>query len=208
MKRAICLMAFAPVVLLAACGGDGDDTTTPALTPTVETPQNLSKAEFIQQGDGICAEVNAALGTLTSAGTDVSAAASQRADLYEGMIDRIRGLGKPSDETGLDDFLNAGDDLVAAEKAGSDTASALADFQSAASDYGFQDCGQGPSAPSTSATAPSAPGAPVAPVTPVTPVAPATPAPAPTTPSAPSGGAGTGGGTGGGTSGSGGVGPG
>jgi uncharacterized membrane protein YgcG len=227
MRRAICLTGvFAALLVVSGCGG-GDDSLpeTPVLTPTAESPTTLSKDDFISQADGICAEVNAAVGTVDASSTDAASAISQKADLYSGMLERIKSLGQPDDDTGLSDFYSAGDDLVQAEddaklaaergddaalaSAESDASSALSSFQSAADAYGFQDCGQGPSAPSSTTTTPSTV-TPVTPTTPVptTPVAPApTPAPA-APPPPPSGGANTGGGstggaTGGGTSGGG-----
>jgi hypothetical protein len=233
MKRVICLM-LAGSAVLAGCGGDDDPAPeTPVVTPTTEKTPAISKQDFIEQGDGICAEVNAALGALDS--TDAEATA-ERADLYDGMVDKLRGLGKPDDEAGLDAVLSSGDDLAAAESdaadaadQGDDTALAAAEseasasqaeFAAAASDYGFEECGQGATAPGAAgvttpgtATAPVAPVTP-APVTPTTP-APSTAAPAPsggtsegTSPGAGTAGGGTAGGATGGTSGSGGVGPG
>jgi hypothetical protein len=228
MKRAICLMSLASAGLFAACGG-GDDSTpaTPIATPTVQAPSQLSKDQFITEGDGFCAEVNAALGSIsTGTTTDSSSAAGQTADLYQGMLEHLHGLGTPDEESGLDDFYSAGDDLVAAEQdaddaaqSGDDTAlasaetaaaSAEAAFASAASSYGFQDCGQGPTTSTSAAPTSSVPVTPVAP----TATTPTTVTPAPTPGTTGSGGGTTGTGTGGGstgtggTSGSGGVGPG
>ena len=94
---------------LGACGGGGDSTPT-AITPTVKTPQKLSKADFIKQADGYCAEVNAALGSVSgSSSTSASSGASQRAELYQGLMEHLRGLGTPDDQSGLDAFLSAGD---------------------------------------------------------------------------------------------------
>ena len=181
-------------------------------TPTVPT---LSKEQFIKQADSICAEVNAAVGTVDASQTDTGNQVSQRALLYNGMIERIQGLGSPSDDAGLAEFFTAGNQLVSAEKdaqasaeqndaaglasAESDADTALSSFQSAATSYGFKDCGQGPSAPSVTPTVvggntPTSttvtPVAPTTPAAPVTPVAPApTPAPTPVTP--PAGGGGT-----------------
>jgi hypothetical protein len=228
MKRAICLLALAPVLAAAGCGGGDDSTPTTLPAATTETPKQLSKDQFIAQGDGFCGEVNAALGALSG---DAGSDAAQAASLYKGLLEHLRGLGTPDDNAGLNEFLSAGDDLITAEEAAdraaqdnndaalasaeSDAASAQSAFSSAASSFGFQECGQGPSAPSTSAS-----GTPVAPTTatpvvpaPTTtvPVAPATPAPAPGATGAGGGTAGTGGGstgTGGTTGGSGGVGPG
>jgi peptidoglycan DL-endopeptidase CwlO len=237
------LRALVPVLAIAAlaftgCGGDDDSVTETPVQGTGGAEQ-VSKEEFISEADGVCAEVNAAVGTLDSSATDAASAVAQKADLYEGMIERIRDIGEPDDDAGLADFFTAGEELVQAEQdarlaaeqgddaglaaAESDASSALASFQSAAEAYGFEECGQGPSAPSAIPQAPvtTTPGAP-APATPSTPVAPApapVPAPAPApAPTAPTGGAATGGGTGtggstggssgGSNSGSGGIGPG
>jgi hypothetical protein len=228
MKRAICLLALAPVLATAGCGGGDDSTPTTLPAATTETPKQLSKDQFIAQGDGFCGEVNAALGALSG---DAGSDAAQAASLYKGLLEHLRGLGTPDDDAGLDEFLSAGDDLITAEEAAdraaqdnndaalasaeSDAASAQSALSSAASSFGFQECGQGPSAPSTSAS-----GTTVAPTT-ATPAVPAptttvpvTPAPAPTPgTTGPGGGTtgaggGTGGATGGTTGGSGGVGPG
>jgi hypothetical protein len=226
--------ALLALIAVPGCGGDNDSLPeTPVLTPTAETPTALSKSDFISQADDICAEVNAAVGTVDAGTTDAASSLGQKADLYGGMIERIKSLGKAAEDSALSDFFSAGDDLVQAQKdaqlaaergddtglaaAESDASTALSSFQSAAESYGFAECGQGPSAPTGTGGVPAT-GTPVAPATttpvpvapaPTAPVAPA-PAPAP-----PSGGAGTaGGGTagggsgGGGSSGSGGIGPG
>lgn len=212
MKRAICLMTVIPTAILAGCGGSGGSTQKQITTPTITTPTSIPKAQFIKEGDGVCAEVNAALGSLTSTTSTSSSsanAAGQRAALYRGMMERLRGLGRPDDQIGLNQVFTAGDAIVSAEQkaeqattnndstalssAESEAASAESSFSSAASAYGFKECGGSPTTPSSTATAPST-------AAPVTPAAPTTAAPAPVAP-APSGGAGTGTGTGGGTGG-------
>lgn len=230
MKRAICLMTIVPALSLAACGGSGSSTTSSVSAPANQAPTTISKAQFIKEGDGVCAEVNAALGTISGSGsgTTASSAVGQRAALYQGMMERLRGLTQPDDQTGLDQVLSAGDAIVSAEQkaqqaeassdstalasAESQATSAEATFASAASSFGFKKCGQGATTPTTTSTAPST-------AAPSTPVAPATTTPAPVAP-APAGGTGgatgtgTGGGSGGATGtggtsgGSGGVGPG
>jgi hypothetical protein len=222
-------MTLVPAAIFAGCGGGSDSTPeTPIVTPTVKTPSSLTKEQFIKEADGICAEVNAALGSISDTSTSSSSAVTQRADLYTGMIERLHALGTPNDQTGLDEFFSAGDDIVSAQKQaeqasqdGDDAALASAEtqatsaesaFSSAASSYGFQECGQGATTPSSttpSSTAPVVPAAPAAPVT-TTPAAPAAP-PGTTGAGGGTAGTGTGGGstgTGGTTGGSGGVGPG
>lgn len=229
--------AAVSIVAIAAAGCGGGDSSTDTTAAATTTTSTLTKDDLIQQGDGICAEVNAAVGTVESSSSDEATQASQEAELYSGMMDRLRGLGTPDDSTGLDAVYSAGDDLVQAQKdaqlaaerndttaltsAQADAATALSSFHDAASSYGFKECGQGAKAPSgtTTTTSPASPTTPatttpVAPVTPAAPAAPAAPAPAPATgggtPGGTSGGAAGGGTTGGGTGGgsSGGVGPG
>ncbi len=230
--RAYFLATMAIVATIAAGCGGGGDSSTDTTVATTSNPTNLTKDELIQQGDGICAEVNAAVGTIESSSVDETAKLSQEADLYSGMMDRLEGLGTPDDATGPDDVYKAGDDLVQAQQnaqlaaerndsaaltsAQADAASAFSSFQDAASSYGFKECGQGAVAPqgttTTGAASPTTP----ATTTPVAPTTPAAPAPAPpAVPAAPTGGGTAGGTSGGGTAGggtgggsSGGVGPG
>lgn len=156
------------VLAIAGCGGDDDDTTAPVAP--VETTTALSKEELVAQGDAICAEVNAAVGTLAS--SDAAGAATQAADLYSGMVERLKELGAPSDDSsGYAEFIAAAEGLAQAEsdvqlaaERGEDAAlvtaeteatSALASFQSAATSYGFEQCGEGPSAPVPGSSVPS-----------------------------------------------------
>jgi hypothetical protein len=221
MKRAICLMSLVSMAILAGCGSGGGSTPTQITPPTAQSPKKLSKADFIKAADGYCAELNAALGALAN-GTTTSDPAALAGDLnqyYGGLILHLRDLGTPDDQTGLNAFLTAGEDIATAEgkvqqaarngdsaavaSAQNEVASAESRFASAASAYGFQQCGQGATTTSTStsgtATAPST----AAPVTPTT----TTPTPVAPAPSGGTGGAtgtGTGGGTGGGSTGTGG----
>lgn len=156
------------VLSIAGCGGDDDDATTPVAP--VETTAALSKEELVAQGDAICAEVNAAVGTLAS--SDAAGAATQAADLYSGMVERLKELGAPSDDSsGYPEFIAAAEGLAQAESdvelaaergedaalvtAETEASSALATFQSAATDYGFEQCGEGPSAPTPGSNVPS-----------------------------------------------------
>jgi hypothetical protein len=158
---------------IAGCGG-GDDDSTDSTAATVETTV-LSKAELISQGDAICAEVNAAVGSAASGETETSAQTAQIANLYIGMVDSIKRLGIPAETAGYEEFIAAAEELSAVEseaklaseredsaaigETATKAAPALEQFQSAAGEYGFEDCSEEPSAP-----VPSGPGSGVAPV--------------------------------------------
>jgi hypothetical protein len=162
------LLALAALValLLAGCGGGGDETETTA-TPTVEEPAALTKDELIEEGDGICAEVNAAVGALSSSeGTEESASADSEkvANLYTGMVERLQDLGDP-DEDGIEyaafkeataelGQVEAGlklaaerEDTAVLEEKGQEASAALEEFQSQAAAYGFEDCSDEPGLP-------------------------------------------------------------
>lgn len=157
------VVAFA--LIFAGCGG-GDDESSEA-TATTEAPTALSKEELVAQADAICAEVNAAVGTTGSTSTGAAGQASQAADLYSGMAERLKGLGAPSDESaGYEEFIGAAEQLaqaqsdvaLAAERgedgalatAETEASSALSAFRSAADAFGLQQCGEAPSAPTPS----------------------------------------------------------
>jgi hypothetical protein len=200
---ALAAIAAAPVALLAGCGEDNSlpETQISSSSVTEGEPVSVTRDEFIVFGDDICAEVNAAVGALESTETDTATAAGQRADLYQGMLERIQALGDPTDDaTGLDDFLAAGDELVQAEsdvqlaaqrgqedavaEAEAAETSALATFQAEADSFGFDECGAGPTDLSTigpDGVVPTEPigTEPVEPVEPVTPVEPVPTEPVP-----------------------------
>jgi hypothetical protein len=167
------VLPLAAALLLAGCGGDdGDETTAPVAPAPVETT-SLTKEELLAQGDAICAEVNAAVGALSA--TEVEGQAVEVAELYGGMAERLQDLGAPSDDAaGYSEFATATEGLgqaesdveLAAERgdeeglaaAEAEASSALSSFQEAASDYGFERCGEEPSAVSAPGTGGAAPG--------------------------------------------------
>jgi hypothetical protein len=165
-NKTILLILGALVALaIAGCGGGGGETET--TTPTVEEPAALTKQELLTQGDGICAEVNAAVGALSSSEGSEEAATDDSekiANLYIGMVERLQGLGAPEgEEAEYAKFMEAGEelakvegelkaavereDLAAGEEKGQEASAALEEFQSQAAIYGFEDCSNGPSAP-------------------------------------------------------------
>jgi hypothetical protein len=161
---ALCLVAL----LVAGCGGGGDETTESTAEETATTVA-LTKAELLERGDAICAEVNAAVGS-AAANAEGEGEPGQAAGLYAGMVESLKGIGTPQEADGYADFIAAADalataedevqlasdrgDVAALESAETSASSALADFQAAADEYGFEECGEGPSAPS--AVAPEA----------------------------------------------------
>lgn len=152
--------------LLTGCGGSGSDESTESVAPVTETTVALTKAELIERGDGICAEVNAALGTVGTSSSETSPA-EQEAGLYSGMISSLKNLGAPQEAAGYSEFIAAAEALATAEDEvklaaeREDTASlesveasassARGEFQTAAEEYGFEECGAGPSSPTTTA---------------------------------------------------------
>ncbi len=154
-------------LLIAGCGGGGDDESTESTTVPTATTTALTKADLIEQGDAICAEVNAAVGTVGASSAETGSSAARAADLYSGMIDSLNNLGTPQETDGYPEFSTAAEELAQAESevklaaerddaagfeaAESNASSALTSFQSAASEYGFEDCSEGPSAPVTTA---------------------------------------------------------
>jgi hypothetical protein len=162
----IALSLAALMALVAAgCGGGGGSDSTAATEPTTEAPAKLTKAELISQGDAICGEVNAAVGSVGASAASTQSQIEQVATLYTGMVSSINELGTPKEDAAeYTEFSAAGEELakvegeikLAAEREDTATigelateaAPALEDFQSTAGVYGFEQCSQGPSAPS------------------------------------------------------------
>jgi hypothetical protein len=159
----LALLALLLLALVAGCGGGGSSSTTAAKEPKVEERPKLSKADFIRQGDEVCAEVNTAVGSVSEAETEATSQITQVANLYVGMVQSLQGLGQPSETTGYSDFMGAAEELAksesevksAAEKdnvplleeASQLAAPAVEEFQSQAGVYGFEECSEGPHAP-------------------------------------------------------------
>jgi hypothetical protein len=163
VTSAVLLAALA----IAGCGGGGDDTT--ATEATTEATVALSKDDLISQGDAICGEVNKAVGAAeiaTGEGGE-SEVATKVAALYVGMVESLKNLGTPEDDSGYPEFIAAADalsaaedevklaaereDMPALEEATATASSAREEFESAADEYGFEACGEGPSAPTAAA---------------------------------------------------------
>lgn len=228
MRPPLALVVGLVVAALAVgCGGGSDSTeSTPTATATTAA---LTKAQLIEQGDAICAEVNVAVGSAEgSAESTTASPAAQAAGLYSGMVASLKNLGTPQESEGYAEFIAAAEALATAEDevklasergdaagleaAESNASSALASFQAAADEYGFEKCGEGPTPLSGGTTGEAESGGAEAPESVEPEAAEETPEAVEEAPEvAPEGGGtegggGTGGGTGGGSSG--GVGPG
>jgi hypothetical protein len=171
-RRAFTIVLPALALLFVGCGG-GEDSTESQPT-TTQTTTALTKAELIERGDAICAEVNAAVGTVGASSAETSAPATQAAGLYSGMVASLENLGAPEEAEGYPEFVAAAEALATAEDevklaaeredsttlvtAESKASSALSSFQAAAGEYGFEDCSEGPKPPSGGAAPESEPG--------------------------------------------------
>lgn len=149
---------------IAGCGGGGDSTTDATVKETTESAPSLSKEELIKQGDGICAEVNAAVGSVGSSAADPSSQVTQVANLYTSMVASLEHLGEPTEGAAeyakviqaAEELANAEseaklaaerEDTTALGEAAERSAPALEEFETQAGVFGFEECSQGPSAP-------------------------------------------------------------
>lgn len=124
---------------VVACGGGDDETPVPATTSTTTEEEALTKADLIQQGDEICAEINAALGSIAASTADETTKSSQITDLFDGLAQQLGELGTPSDGDPPTDLIAAAQDLA-------DGSSDTTAFTAAADEYGFTDCTEEPEA--------------------------------------------------------------
>jgi hypothetical protein len=167
------LRTVLPITLLlaalaiAGCGGGGSDSTETTQATTSEEVAQLSKADFIKQGDAICGEVNAAVGAVGVNDREIQSQTTQVSDLYIGLVESLKRLGAPTEMDGYAEFMEAAEELakvegevkLAAERedtealgeAATAATPALEEFETQAGVYGFEDCSEGPHAPTASA---------------------------------------------------------
>lgn len=162
-------LALVATLVVAGCGGGGDDSTAETQETTVEEKQALTQAELISQGDAICGEVNAAVGAIgADEEGEIDEQTTEVAKLYVGMIESLQALGRPSEPEGYDEFWAAAEEFAKVEgevkaaaeagesealgEAATAAAPALEEFQAQAAIYGFSDCSEPPSAPPVTGT--------------------------------------------------------
>jgi hypothetical protein len=164
-------LAALVALAIAGCGGGGGSDSTASTAAATETTPSLSKAELISKGDAICAEVNAAVGSVGASETEVPQQITQVSDLYAGMVDSIKALGTPTEAAGYPEFIEAAEELAKVEgeaklaseredtaalgEAATKATPILEEFESVAGEYGFEKCSEGPSAPTPAAGAPA-----------------------------------------------------
>jgi hypothetical protein len=178
---------LAIALTVAACGGDSSPEVPIVLPTETTTSAASSKTDFIEQADPICEEANTAISQFASSGQGLTEA-DQIADLRQGVVDELNALGPPDDDrqtldqflTAMEEQVEAGKKIALAQERGEDTAqfegeldTAKTAGETAASAYGFEQCGQQITASSTGDTGdtgavPSEPSAPVAPAEPDT----------------------------------------
>ena len=163
--RSVTIAIPLAALAVAGCGGGGGDTSEATQAKKPEEPAKLSKAEFITRGDGICGEVNSAVGSIDTSESEAASSeqVAEVASLYTSMIERLAKLGTPSEMDGYAEFSEAAEELAKAEgevkaaaekeepgaleEASNAAVPALENFQNEAAIYGFEDCSEGPQAP-------------------------------------------------------------
>jgi hypothetical protein len=163
---ALSLAALMVLVAVGCGGGGGSDSTAAETEATAKAAPKLTKAELISQGDAICGEVNAAVGSVGASAASTQNQIEQVATLYTGMVTSINELGTPKEDPAeYAEFTAAAEELakiegeikLAAEREdtaaigelATEAASALENFQATAAVYGFEACSQGPTTPSS-----------------------------------------------------------
>jgi hypothetical protein len=177
-KTFLLMLLVLAALLVAGCGGGGGDETETTTTPTVEETTALTKDELIKEGNGICAEVNAAVGALSASESEEASATGDSekiSNLYLGMVERLQELGTPEgDSAEYAKFSEAAEelgkvegelklaaereDVAGVEEKGGEAAAALESFQSQAAIYGFEDCSDEPGTPTPAGSGTATPG--------------------------------------------------
>jgi hypothetical protein len=156
------LLAALVALVVAGCGGGGDETSDTTAEKTTEATPSLTKDELVKQGDAVCAEVNAAVGSISNSVAEPSSQVTQVANLYVNMVESLKGLGEPrEDPAEYKPFIEAAEELskvegeakLAAERedttalgeAGTAATPILEEFEIQAGIYGFEECSKGPS---------------------------------------------------------------
>ena len=143
MKLKFVALLFALAALIAGCGGDDEGS---------GSGEPLTKAEFLEQGNAICAEgneaINAAAGDLNqnSPPEEIQAFASETlVPEVQNQIDGLRGLSPPEgDEATVEAILDAAqeanDQVEEDPSAITSNEDPFNEANDLASEYGLQEC--------------------------------------------------------------------
>ena len=156
MRRSLAVMATSALLLVSACGGGDEETGAPAEAGG----DRLSKADFLEQGDAICAGLEADGSQLAPPADeqDYARFITEAVELAQGTRDEFAALSPPEDgeqvKKELLDALDAsiesaegaataaeGGDTVTAEDLLSQASEQGDAADGPAQDYGFQECG-------------------------------------------------------------------
>jgi len=160
-RRLVALSALAGVfivivILVRSCGGDDESTTPLPATGTSTPPTSLTQDAYVSQADDICRETNTSISEIDT--SDTNQAAEDQGTAIASELNSLQTLPAPTDgQDQLDNFLQAlqtqvnlyeqrttavqrGDDSAVSE-IDSKIDSAEAKAESAASDFGFEACG-------------------------------------------------------------------
>jgi hypothetical protein len=160
-RRLVALSALAgvfivAVLLIKSCGGD-DETTTPVpATGTSTPPTALTQDAYVSQADEICREANTSISEIDT--SDTNQAAEDKGTAIASELNSLQTLAPPTDgQDQLDSFLqalqkqvNLYEQRTTAVQRGDDSAiseidtkidDAEAEAESAATDFGFDACG-------------------------------------------------------------------
>jgi hypothetical protein len=160
-RRLVALSALAGVfiilvLLIKSCGGDDESTTPLPATGTSTPPTALTQDAYVSQADEICRETNTSISEIDT--SDTNQAAEDQGTAIASELNSLQTLPPPTDgQDQLDSFLQAlqtqvnlyeqrttaverGDDAAVSE-IDSKIDNAEAKAESAASDFGFEACG-------------------------------------------------------------------
>lgn len=159
LRRTAVAAACAAIAIGAAgCGGDDDDSTSGGDTTAVETTDtttaDITKAEWIEQADAVCADADLEIGQQAEeAGIDGTDEAALQDFIIDVVIpsnrdqaEQIRALGAPEgDEEEVGEILDALDEAIARAEADPEALTAdSGEFDEAselAQAYGLEVCG-------------------------------------------------------------------
>ena len=144
MKKTLIALSACATLALAGCGDDGGSES-----------EELSKAEFIEKADEICAEGDEVIDEAEEGFADPDAPTEEEIDAavedvvipeYERQLEELGDLEPPADDKDtIDEMLEHLQDAVDAMKEdwqSQETATAFQEASAIATEYGLEECGE------------------------------------------------------------------